>query len=188
MEMPPLELLEKELEQMQDRDDCIRLLRNTVFFLLVVAAAVVLIMFLLLPVLQINGTSMEETLESGDLVVAVNGSRYDIGDVIAFNYNNSILVKRAIAQAGDWVDIDAKGNVYVNGELLDEPYVSGKALGKCSTEFPCQVQEGRVFVLGDHRTVSIDSRSRAVGCVESKDVMGEVLLRIWPLNKIGFIK
>lgn len=188
MEIPSLEVLERELERIQDRDDCVRLLGNMVFFLLAAAAASVLVMLLWLPVLQINGTSMEDTLKSGDLVVAVNGSRYKAGDVIAFNYNSSILVKRVIALSGDWVDIDGDGNVYVNEKLLDEPYVSEKALGKCSIEFPCRVQAGRVFVLGDHRTVSIDSRSSAVGCVEKKDVMGEVLLRIWPLSKIGFIK
>jgi len=188
MEVPPLELMEKELERIQDRDDHIRLLRNMVFFLLVVAAATVLTMLLLLPVLQINGSSMEDTLQSGDLAVAVNGSRYKAGDVIAFNYNSSILVKRVIALSGDWVDIDGDGNVYVNEKLLDEPYVSEKALGKSNIKFPCRIQEGHVFVLGDHRTVSIDSRNSAVGCVEQKDVMGEVLFRIWPLQKIGFIK
>lgn len=188
MEAPTLEQIEEELKREQDKNDRIRLIRNTVFFLMVVAAAVVMVVVLLLPVLQINGTSMERTLHSGDLVVAVNSSRYKAGDVIAFNYDDSILVKRAIALAGDWVNIDGDGNVYVNDELLDEPYVYEKTLGECNVDFPCQVQEGKVFVLGDHRSVSIDSRSSAVGCVKNESVVGEVLFRIWPLGKIGFIK
>ncbi len=178
------EELEWELEKVSRRRTAV----NTVFFLTVVAAAVVLIVVLLLPLLQIKGTSMEETLGNGDVAVAVNDSSYKSGDVIAFNYNNSILVKRVIALPGDWVDIDEKGDVYVNGQLLDEPYVYEKELGRCDIDLPCQVPEGRIFVLGDHRKVSIDSRSAAVGFVKEDAVMGEVLFRIWPLSEIGFIE
>lgn len=185
---PTLELLEAELEKELDRCDRIRMLRNTLFFLVVVAAAAVLIVVLLLPLLQINGASMAQTLYNGDLVVAVNNSRYKNGDVIAFNYNNSILVKRVIALPGEWVDIDGDGNVYVDERLLDEPYVYEKDLGRCNIDLPCQVPEGEIFVLGDHRTVSVDSRNTAVGCVKEDAVVGEVLFRIWPLKKIGFVE
>ncbi len=184
---PSLEQLEAELEKELDRCERIHMVRNTVFFLVVVAAAAVLIVVLLLPFLQINGASMAQTLQNGDLVVAVNNSRYKNGDVIAFNYNNSILVKRVIALPGEWVDIDGDGNVYVDEKLLDEPYVYEKDLGRCNVDFPCQVPKGQIFVLGDHRSVSVDSRNTAVGCIKEDAVVGEVLFRIWPLTKMGFV-
>lgn len=184
---PTLEQLEAELERELERCERIHMLRNTVFFLVVVAAAAVLIVVLLLPFLQINGASMAQTLQNGDLVVAVNNSRYKNGDVIAFNYNNSVLVKRVIALPGEWVDIDGDGNVYVDDKLLDEPYVYEKDLGRCNIDFPCQVPEGQIFVLGDHRTVSVDSRNTAVGYVKEDAVVGAVVFRIWPLTKMGFV-
>lgn len=184
---PTLEQLEAELKKEQYRRNYRRVLRSTVFSLLVVAAAAVLIAVLLLPVLQINGTSMTETLQDGDIVVAVNSKKFATGDVIAFYYNNSILVKRVIAAAGDWVDIDEEGNVYVNGELLVEPYITEKAMGDCNIELPYQVPEGKCFVMGDHRATSIDSRNTAVGCISSGVVVGRIVLRVWPLEEIGFI-
>lgn len=184
---PTLEQLEAELERELERCERIHMLRNTVFFLVVVAAVAVLIVVLLLPFLQINGASMAQTLQNGDLVVAVNNSRYKNGDVIAFNYNNSVLVKRVIALPGEWVDIDGDGNVYVDDKLLDEPYVYEKDLGRCNIDFPCQVPEGQIFVLGDHRTVSVDSRNTAVGYVKEDAVVGAVVFRIWPLTKMGFV-
>ena len=165
-----------------------RVLRSTVFSLLVVAAAAVLIAVLLLPVLQINGTSMTDTLQDQDIVVAVSSSKYKTGDVIAFYYNNNILVKRVIASAGDWVDIDKDGGVYVNDQLLDEPYITEKALGDCNIDLPYQVPDGRCFVMGDHRATSIDSRNTAVGCVGNDMVVGKILLRVWPLSDISTIK
>ncbi len=182
-----LELLEAELQKEQYKRRYGRVLRSTVFSLLVVAAAAVLIAVLLLPVLQINGTSMTDTLQDQDIVVAVS-SKYKTGDVIAFYYNNNILVKRVIASAGDWVDIDKDGGVYVNDQLLDEPYITEKALGDCNIDLPYQVPDGRCFVMGDHRATSIDSRNTAVGCVGNDMVVGKILLRVWPLSDISTIK
>lgn len=187
LELPSIELLEEELKKESYRRRYKRVLRSTVFSLLVVAAIAVIVAVLILPVLQIIGTSMTDTLQDGDIVVAVNGSKYDTGDVVAFYYNNSILIKRVIARAGDWVDIDEDGNVYVNGELLDEPYVTEKAMGECDIELPYQVPDGKCFLMGDHRTTSIDSRSTEVGCIGSEMVVGKLLLRIWPLSDIGMI-
>ena len=163
LEVPDLGLLEAELEREQYKNSFGQVLKSTVFSLLVVAAVAVLVAVLLLPVLQISGTSMTESLQDEDIVVALNGNKYKTGDIIAFYYNNNILVKRVIAYAGDWVNIDSEGNVYVNDVLLDEPYVSEKALGDCNITLPYQVPDGRGFVMGDHRATSIDSTNTPLG-------------------------
>ncbi len=187
MEAPTVEQLEAELKKEQYRHNYGRVLHSTAFSLLVVAAVAVLVAVLLLPVLQINGTSMTETLQDGDIVVAISNSKFKTGDVIAFYYNNNILVKRVIAAAGDWVDIDGEGNVYVNGELLDEPYITEKSYGNCDIELPYQVPDGKCFVMGDHRATSIDSRNTAVGCISDSGVVGKIMFRVWPLEEIGIV-
>lgn len=187
-ETPSLETIEGALKKEQYRNSYGRVLRSTIFSLIVVAAAAVLIAVLFLPILQISGESMTNTLQNGDIVVAVNHSKFETGDVIAFYYNNNILVKRVIAYAGDWVDIDEDGNVYVNGEKLNEPYISDKALGECNIDLPYQVPDKKCFVMGDHRATSIDSRNTAVGCVSSEMVVGKILFRVWPLSGIGTVK
>lgn len=188
IEIPSLEFLEAELKKEQYKRSYGRALKSTVFSLMVVAAVAVLIAVLLLPVLQISGTSMTDTLQNEDIVVAVNSSKFETGDVIAFYYNNNILIKRVIASSGDWVDIDEDGNVYVNEVVLEEPYVKEKAFGECDIDLPYQVPDGKCFVMGDHRSTSIDSRSTEVGCVSSDVIVGKIFFRVWPLPEIGFIK
>ena len=187
LELPSLEQLADELEREQYKKNYRRVLRSTVVALVAVAAVSVLIAVLLLPILQITGTSMTDTLQDGDIVVAFSGKSYKQGDVIAFYYNNEILVKRVIATAGDWVNIDEDGNVYVNDQLLDEPYVSDKAFGQCNIELPYQVPDGRCFIMGDHRSTSIDSRNTAVGCISNDMIVGRILFRIWPFESFSWI-
>lgn len=165
-----------------------RTLRSTIFILVVVAAIAVLVAVMLLPVLRIYGSSMNGTLNSGDLVVSVKGSDFKTGDIIAFYYNNNILIKRVIGREGDWIDIDSEGNVYVNNKLINEPYLNSKAYGQVNIALPYQVPEGKVFVMGDNRSVSIDSRNTAIGCVSQEQIVGKIVFRIWPFNKLGPVR
>lgn len=131
---------------------------------------------------------MEPTLEDGQVIVLEKSGKFKTGDLIGFYYQNKILLKRVIGQAGDYIDIDADGNVYVNDEKLDEPYLKDQALGECDINLPYQVPDGKIFVMGDHRSKSIDSRSKLVGCVSDEQVVGRVVFRLWPLKSIGFLK
>ena len=160
---------------------------STVYTLITVAAAAVLVATLLLPVLRIYGTSMTPALDNGQIVVSVKTGELEPGDVVAFYYNNKILIKRVICGSGDWVDIQRDGTVLVNGQVLDEPYLTEKALGTCDIELPYQVPDGRVFVMGDHRETSVDSRSTSVGCVAQEQIVGRIFFRVWPLNEFGFV-
>ena len=178
-----------ELQEAYDKVSYLDRLRKSIIsttnILIVVAALAILTAMLFLPVLRIYGQSMNGTLRSGELVVSVKNSSFKTGDVIAFYYNNNILVKRVIATSGEWVDIDLDGNVYVNGTKIDEPYLEEKSFGEPDIDFPYQVPEERIFVLGDNRSVSIDSRNNAVGCVTSEQIVGKIVFRVWPLSRIG---
>lgn len=185
--LPETALLAGELERENYRNRFMATLRSTIFTLITVAASAVLVAVLLLPILRIYGTSMAGTLDGDDVVVSVKTSTFNQGDVVAFYYNNNILVKRVIAKAGEWVDIDEEGNVYVNNQKLNEPYLSDKALGETNIELPYQVPEGRIFVMGDNRSVSIDSRNTSIGCVSTEQIVGQIVFRIWPLNKFGAV-
>ena len=186
--MPTVTQLEAELNRTKYRHRYHRVLRNTLGTLITVAATAVLIAVLLLPVLQIYGSSMYPTIQEGQIVVSVKGADFTQGDVIALYYNNNILVKRMIAGPGSWVDIDKKGNVTVDGQPLDEPYLTEKALGDCNIKLPYQVPDGRYFVMGDHRSTSIDSRNTSVGCVAEEQIVGKIVFRLWPLKSFGTVK
>lgn len=186
--MPDLAQLEVELEREQYKRRYNSVLRSTIYSLVVVAAIAILVAVLWMPVLRIYGNSMTPTVNAGEVVVSWKGSSFRQGDLIAMYYANKLLVKRVIAGPGEWVDIDKEGNVYVNEELLDEPYLEEKALGECDIELPFQVPEGRYFVMGDHRTTSADSRNSAIGAISEEDVVGQIVFRVWPLSAFGRLK
>ena len=186
---PDIPMIEAELKRVLYLKRFSRILRSTVAILITVAAVAVLVATLFLPVLRIFGTSMTPTLTEDDIVVSIKGVDLKQGDILSFYYNNRILVQRVIAFPGDWVDIDDAGNLYVNGELLDEPYLSenSKARGECDINLPYQVPDGRIFVCGDHRATSVDSRSTTVGCVAEEQIVGKIVYRVWPIKRFGSI-
>ncbi|MCI6228674.1 MAG: signal peptidase I [Candidatus Faecousia sp.] len=184
-EVPDVALLRAELKRETYRHRYAAVLKSTVCTLVVVAAFAILVATLWMPVLQIYGSSMTPTLHEGQIVVAVKDSDFEKGDLVAFYLGNKLLVKRVLAGPADVVNITQDGTVYINGEEQQEPYVSEKALGQCDLEFPYQVPESRYFLMGDHRTTSVDSRSSTVGCVAEEQVVGKIVFCIWPLSDFG---
>jgi signal peptidase I len=186
-ERPSVEELETELKRVRYRSRYQSVLRSTVYTLITVAAVAVLVATLWLPVLQIYGSSMTPTLQDGEIVFSVKTSDLQSGDIVAFYYNNKILIKRVIATSGQWVNILEDGTVYVNEVELEEPYLVEKAFGDADIELPYQVPDGKVFVMGDHRATSADSRHTVVGCVTPEQIVGRIVFRIWPLESAGVV-
>jgi len=183
---PSIEDLKSELNRENNKKEYKKTFRNTIFILVVVAAFAVLVSSFFITVLKVTGDSMTPTFQTGEIVIAQNSSTFETGDVIAFYYNNKVLIKRVIGSPGDWINIDADGNVTVNGVLIDEPYVDALDYGdNTDITFPYQVPENRYFVLGDHRSVSIDSRSTTVGCVTQEQLIGKIIFRVYPFTSFG---
>lgn len=180
----------RELERVRYQSSFWMIVRNTLFTLLAVVSLAILVAVLWLPVLRIYGNSMNKTLQKDDIVLTVKESsdKVETGDVLAFYYNNKVLVKRVIAKSGDWVDIDSEGTVYVNQKELAEPYVDKKSLGNSNITYPYQVPDDQIFVLGDNREVSIDSRNTSIGTVTEEQVVGKIVFKVWPLKSFGAIK
>ena len=131
---------------------------------------------------------MSPTLSDGDWV-AVNGvvSRYEYGDIIVITQpweKNVPFIKRVIAVGGDVVNIDFNTReVFVNGEKLDEPYIAEPTRLYYDVSFPLTVEEGKLFVMGDNRNNSLDSRSSRIGLVDERYVLGKAVFRLYPFNK-----
>ena len=184
-ELPTIDQLKTELGREKYKRRYRSVFRSTIYTLIVVAAAAVLLATVWMPVLQIYGGSMSPTLSEGDIVLAIKGSDIKNGELAAFYIGNKILVKRCIALPGQTVEIDESGNVTVDGEPIDEPYLTEKALGDCNIEFPYQVPDNRYFFLGDRRTTSVDSRNTSVGCISEEQLIGKIIFRVWPLSGFG---
>lgn len=182
-ELPRIDVLKSELRRERYKRRFRRVLRKTVNALVVVAALAAIIATLLLPVLEIAGTSMEPTLNDGDIVLLVKTDQLETGDLCAFYYSNKILIKRVIATPGDYLWLESDGTVFVNGVELDEPYITEKALGECDISFPYQVPESAYFMMGDQRETSIDSRSSVIGCISTDHIIGKIICKFWPLSE-----
>lgn len=188
VDYPSVEQLAAELKRVKYRSRYRAVLRSTLYMLIVVAAVAVLVATIWMPVLQIYGASMTPTLSEGDIVVSIKGSDFQPGDLVAFYLGNKILVKRCIAGPGQWVDIDEDGNVSVDGKLLEEPYLTEKSLGGSNIELPYQVPDNRYFCMGDHRSTSVDSRHKEVGCVSEEQIVGKIVFRVFPFGGFGKLK
>jgi signal peptidase I len=180
--------LEAELKREKHKHRYRTVLKSTISTLIVVAAVAVLAATLWMPVLQIYGNSMTPTLKEGQIVVSLKGSNLEQGDLVAFYVGNKLLVKRVIAESGEWFDITEEGVVFVNGKELDEPYLQEKAFGECDIELPYQVPESRYFLMGDHRTSSVDSRSSVIGCIDKEQIVGKIVFCVWPPEDFGVCK
>lgn len=179
--------IEEELRRVTYNSKYLKILKSTIYSLVMVFAFAVLVVTLVMPVLEVSETSMDPLIKSGEVVLAFKTKSLESGDVIAFYQGNKILIKRVIAIPGDWLNIDLEGNVYVNGELLDEVYVTNKVPIETSIEFPYQIPESQYFVLSDNREVATDSRDDDIGCIRKENVIGKVIYRVWPLKRFGVI-
>ena len=186
--LPTKHQIEAERKRYRRQKAYNKALRGTVYVLTIVAAVAVLVATLILPVLQIEGTSMEPTLSNGDIVLLTKTPRFDRGQLCGFTWNNKLLIKRVIGLPGDWIEIDTDGTIYLNGEKLEEPYVQRKAFGECDLEFPFQVPQEQYFVVGDMRESSIDSRNSLIGCIPKDQIVGKVFFRVWPFDRIRILK
>ncbi len=186
-DLPTTEQFAAEMKRLRYGERFRSSLRSTVSGLIVAAAAAVLISMLLLPVLRVTGTSMTPALQNDQVLLCNKLADIKQGDIVAFYYNNKVLIKRVIGLPGDVIDISEDGTVYVNGEVHDEPYVSELALGECDIQLPYQVPESRFFVCGDNRGISIDSRSTSIGCIAEENIIGVVFFRVLPFKSIGLV-
>ena len=154
----------------------------------------VLVFVFVIRIMDVNGSSMSPTLINGDKVL-VSGLFYepDRGDIVVFkkdSYNdNKALVKRVIAVVGDVVNIDFdNGIVYVNGEAVEEAYLSVSTNTKLDFIGPQTVPENCLFVMGDNRNASTDSRDKRIGMVDKRVVIGKVLMVVYPFSSFGTVE
>ncbi|MBR0226846.1 MAG: signal peptidase I [Clostridia bacterium] len=183
---PDLDDIQNEMRRSKNQSKYHQALKSTAGTIVVVAAIAVLVASIFLPVLRVTGTSMQPNFAPGNVLVALKTKDYVPGDVCSFYYNNKLIIKRVIAIGGDVLEIDEDGRVSVNGLVLDESYVRTYDLGLCDIDFPYTVPAEQLFVMGDNRASSVDSRVQAFGCISKEELMGKVVLRVWPLQNFAY--
>ena len=179
--------IENELKREKYKLKYKQVLMSTIYILIIVASVAAIVATLLMPVLQITGSSMNPTLFEGEIVLAIKEQNLESGDIIAFYHGNKILIKRVIAGPGNWININKDGDVFINDILLEEKYIKNKSFGESDLIYPYQVPEETYFILGDDRENSVDSRSYEIGTISKDDVIGKIVFKIWPFNKIGVV-
>ena len=149
-------------------------------------AVVALLLAFALRMVGVEGDSMKPTLQDGDrLVLSAVTEEYTYGDIVVIDrYTDDPLIKRVVAVAGDTVEITDDCRLCVNGVVQTEDYIMGQTVRRDMRE-PIVVPEGYVFVLGDNRTWSKDSRMKEIGPVSVKDIVGKVVYRVWPIGALG---
>lgn len=177
---------------MQREDKKTRVFQKAVFkttakiviIVLLTASVLINLFTFVTPVVEYCGSSMSPTLEDGQILVVSKVSDIEVGDIVAFYYNNKVLVRRVIATGSQQVSVDVFGTVTVNGEELDEDYIDNKTLGQCNLDFPYTVPVNTLFVLGDNRAVAMDSRLEEIGTVSEDRLIGKVVFSIYPFGSI----
>ncbi len=182
---PSAAVLEWELRRITKNKKIRATFRRVMPVTALLCMAMLLALVFCFPVLQVHGNSMSPALRDGDILLCIKKNETRQGQIIAFYHNNKLLIKRIIATAGDTVDIASGGEVSVNGQALSEPHISRLSLGATDITLPCRVPWDHVFVLGDNRPTSLDSRSSQIGCVPRERILGSVLFRLWPLRRFG---
>ena len=182
-----ISVLEEEIKSEKYKSKYTKILRSTIYALIIIASISALIGTLIMPVLEVNNTTMKPLLENNEIVLSLKTKKLKQGDIIAFYQGNKILIKRVVAVPGNYISIDEEGNVYVDGEVLNEPYVTNKQKGETNIEFPYQVPESEYFVLSDERDKTTDSRNEDIGLIKKDNVIGKVIFRVWPFKKLGAI-
>jgi len=185
---PSSDQIERELRRRELSTEVRVAIIKAIRTLIVFAAAAVLLVTLLFPTIQVQRGSMTPTLRDGEQIILTKVGGIGRGDIVAFHLGNQTLLKRVIATAGESVIIDTNGAVYVDGELLDEPYLRDRSIGECDIDFPYQVPDKQFFVMGDNRAASMDSRLSDIGTVHRDVIIGKTIIRIWPLSRIGLVK
>ncbi len=181
------EFLQEEIKKETYKNKYTKVLKSTIYVLIIIIAISALVVTLIMPVLEVNNTTMNPLLDNNDIIISLKTKTLNKGDVIAFYQGNKILIKRVVATPGNYISIDEEGNVYVDGTLLDEPYVTNKQKGETNIEFPYQVPENTYFVLSDERDKTTDSRNEDIGLIKKDNIIGKVIFRVWPLKKLGAI-
>ncbi len=183
---PELEEIQNEMRRARSQSKYHQALKSTAGTIVVVAAIAVLVASIFLPVLRVTGSAMQPSFAPGNVLVAFKTRDYLPGDVCSFYYNNKLIIKRVIATGGDMLEIDEDGRVSVNGLVLEESYVPQYDLGMCDIECPFRGPDEQLFVMGDNRASSVDSRVQAFGCISKEELMGKVVLRVWPLQNFAY--